>query len=109
MTKPDFNGRAALQRVVEDGPTERLSCLVFDDPATVAMGKEPIWADGRVVSYVTSANYGYSIGRGIAYGYLPVALAVEGTPVEVEYFGARHAARVSTEPLWDPKGERLKA
>jgi dimethylglycine oxidase len=109
MTKPDFNGRAALQRVVEDGPTERLACLVFDDPAMVAMGKEPIWADGRVVSYVTSANYGYSIGRGIAYGYLPAALAVEGTPVEVEYFGARHAARVSAEPLWDPKGERLKA
>ena len=35
------------------------------------MGKEPIRPDGRVVGYVTSAAYGYSIGRGIAYGYLP--------------------------------------
>ena len=58
---------------------------------------------------MTSANYGYSIGRGIAYGYLPAELAVEGTPVEVEYFGERYPATVAPEPLWDPKGERLRA
>ena len=73
------------------------------------MGKEPILHDGRAVSNVTSAAYGYSIGRGIAYGYLPVDLAVEGTTVEVEYFGDRLAATVAAEPLWDPKGQRLRA
>ena len=57
---------------------------------------------------MTSANYGYSIGRGIVYGYLPVDLAVEGTPVEVEYFGERLAATVAADPLFDPKGQRLK-
>jgi glycine cleavage system aminomethyltransferase T len=72
------------------------------------MGKEPIWAGGRVVGYVTSAAFGYTIGRGIVYGYLPTELTVEGTAVEVEYFGEHFAARVSAEPLWDPKGERLK-
>ena len=66
--------------------------MTFDDPRHVVMGKEPIRHDGRVVSYVTSAGYGYTIGRGIVYGYLPAALAAEGTPVEVEYFGERHAA-----------------
>jgi glycine cleavage system aminomethyltransferase T len=58
---------------------------------------------------VTSANYGYSIGRGIVYGYLPVDLAAVGTHVEVEYFGDRLAATVAAEPLWDPVGERLRA
>src|SRR4029077_812172 len=56
MEKPDFNGKVALQRVVEEGPLELLSCLTFDDPSTVVMGKEPVWADGRMVSYLTSAN-----------------------------------------------------
>jgi glycine cleavage system aminomethyltransferase T len=60
------------------------------------------------VSYVTSASYGYSIGRGIVYGYLPADIAQEGTSVEVEYFGNRHAARVAADPLFDPKGERLR-
>ena len=64
--------------------------MTFDDPSVVVMGKEPIWHDGRVVSYVTSAAYGYSIGQGIVYGYLPTALAAHGTAVEVEYFGRRH-------------------
>ena len=58
---------------------------------------------------MTSANYGYSSGRGIVYGYLPADLAAEGTPVEVQYFGQRYAATVAAEPLFDPKGERLKA
>jgi dimethylglycine oxidase len=109
MEKGEFQGREALQEKLDHGPREKLACITFDDPLTVVMGKEPILHDGRVVSYVTSAAYGYSIGRGIVYGYLPVDLAVEGTPVEVEYFGDRHAATVSAEPLWDPKGERLRA
>jgi glycine cleavage system aminomethyltransferase T/glycine/D-amino acid oxidase-like deaminating enzyme len=109
MDKGEFQGREALLRKLDRGPSEKLACMIFDDPLTVVMGKEPILHDGRVVSYVTSAAYGYSIDRGIVYGYLPAELAVEGTPVEVEYFGDRHAATVSAEPLWDPKGERLRA
>ena len=94
----DFQGRAALESIRAAGPAERLVAMTFDDPRTVVMGKEPIWHDGRVVAYVTSATYGYSIGRGIVYGYLPADLAVEGTSVEVEYFGVRHAATVSGRP-----------
>ena len=105
----DFQGREALEKKRERGLTERLACMTLDDPTAVVMGKEPIRAGGAVVGYVTSANYGYSIGRGIVYGYLPVDLATEGTPVEVEYFGDRLAATVAAEPLWDPKGERLRA
>ncbi len=109
MSKPEFQGKAALEAKLGAGQTHRLSAIVFDDPSVVVMGKEPIRADGHVVAYVTSASYGYSIGRGIVYGYLPAELAVEGTPVEVEYFDTRSPARVAPEPLWDPKGERLRA
>jgi len=105
----DFQGREALERIRDaGGPTRRLACLTIDDPSRVVLGKEPIAHDGRVVSYVTSSAYGYSIGRGIAYGYLPRELAVEGTPVEIEYLGERVAATVAADPLWDPKGERLR-
>jgi len=108
MGEGDFQGREALQHKLDRGPIEKLACITLDDPAAVVMGKEPILQDGRVVSYVTSAAYGYSVGRGVVYGYLPADLAVEGTAVEVEYFGDRLAATVAAEPLWDPKGERLR-
>src|SRR5947207_13253378 len=109
MSKPDFQGKKALEALLEAGQTHRLSAMVLDDPSAVVMGKEPIWAGGRVEAYATSAGYGYSIGRGIVYGYLPVDLAAEGTPVEIEYFNVRLPGRVSPEPLWDPKGDRLRA
>lgn len=105
----DFQGKEALEAQREHGVTERLACMTFDDDRTVVMGKEPIWHDGRIVSYVTSATFGYSVGRGIVYGYLPAELAVTGTPVEVEYFGERYPATVADEPLFDPEGERLRA
>jgi 4-methylaminobutanoate oxidase (formaldehyde-forming) len=105
----EFQGKEALERQRDAGISERLACITFDDDRTVVMGKEPIRHDGRVVSYVTSAGYGYSVGRGIVYGYLPAELAAEGTPLEVEYFGERHPATVTSEPMWDPKGERLRA
>jgi glycine cleavage system aminomethyltransferase T/glycine/D-amino acid oxidase-like deaminating enzyme len=104
----EFQGKEALERIRDDGPAKRLSAMTLDDPRAVVLGNEPVWHDDRVVSYVTSANYGFSIGRGIVYGYLPAAIAQEGTPVEVEYFGERVAATVAADPLFDPKGARLK-
>jgi glycine cleavage system aminomethyltransferase T/glycine/D-amino acid oxidase-like deaminating enzyme len=104
----DFQGKQALERIRDEAPATRLAAMTFDDPRSVVMGKEPIWHGDEVVSYVTSANYGYSIGRGIVFGYLPAAIVQEGTPVEVEYFGQRLAATVAADPLFDPKGERLK-
>jgi glycine cleavage system aminomethyltransferase T/glycine/D-amino acid oxidase-like deaminating enzyme len=104
----EFQGKQALERIRDEGPAKRLSAITLDDPRAVVLGKEPIWHGDLVVSYVTSANYGFSIGRGVVYGYLPSAIAQEGTPVEVEYFGGRIAATVAADPLFDPKGARLR-
>ena len=105
----EFTGKPALEAIRDaGGPASRLACMTLDEERAVVMGKEPVWHDGRVVSYVTSANVGYSIGRGIAYAYLPAEIVHEGTAVEIEYFGERIAATVTNDPLWDPKGERQK-
>ncbi len=109
MDKGDFQGREALEAIRERGSAHKLSCITLDDPSAVVMGKEPIRAGGNVVAYVTSAAYGYSIGRGIVYGYLPAEFAAAGTPVEIEYFDERLPATVAADPLVDPAGERLRA
>jgi glycine cleavage system aminomethyltransferase T len=62
-----------------------------------------------VVSYVTSANYGYTVGRCIVYGYLPVSHSTPGSQVEIEYFGKGLAATVQAEPLYDTKMDKLKS
>jgi len=108
LSKGDFIGRAALQRAREEGLNRKLCCLTFDDPRVVVLGKEPILDGDQVLGFVTSANHGYTVGKSIAYGYLPVGHAAEGTRVEVQYFGRRYPATVVKEPLYDPEMARLK-
>jgi glycine cleavage system T protein len=109
LNKGDFLGKAALQKIKETGVDRKLCCLTFDDPQAVALGKEPILTGDQTLGYVTSANYGYSVGKWIVYGYLPVEYAQTGTKVDVMYFGQRNTATVTKEPLFDPQGQKLKA
>ena len=73
------------------------------------MGKEPVVDGDRALGYVTSANFGYTVGAGIAYAYLPISHAAAGTEVDILYFNRRRPARVGEEPLYDPKGLRLRS
>ena len=57
---------------------------------------------------MTSGGYGYTVERSIAYAYLPPE-AEPGTAVEVEIFGRWVEGEVADEPLFDPKGERIRA
>lgn len=109
LQKGEFIGRSALERIKSQRASRKLCCLTFDAPNFCTLGKEPIFDGDCVLGYVTSANYGYSIGKGIAYGYLPLEYASAGTRAEVYYFGERHPVTVCEEPLYDPKSKKLKA
>jgi glycine cleavage system T protein len=113
MRKGDFIGRDALRQVRADGVSRKLCCMTLDNTERVVMGKEPIidrnTSGNHVLGYVTSANYGHSIGKGIVYGYLPIEYAEVGAKVDVLYFGERLAATVAREPLYDPDGSKMRA
>ncbi|MGW2917992.1 GcvT family protein [Streptomyces angustmyceticus] len=106
--KGDFVGRDALAGRSEETAARRLTCLTLDDPDALVLGKEPVLVDGVPAGYVTSAAYGYTLGRGIAYAWLPAAAAAPGTPVHIEYFGEKIPATVAEEPLFDPRMERIR-
>jgi len=105
--KGDFIGRDALTS--RGDPSRRLCCLVLADPRAVALGSEPVRVDGRPVGRVTSGGYGYTVERSIAYAYLPAEHARPGQPVDVEIFGDWIGGEVAAEPLFDPRGERVRA
>src|SRR4051794_24203628 len=103
--KGDFIGRDGLRE-----PTQKLVCLVLDDPRAVALGSEPVRAaGGEIVGRVTSGGFGYAVGSSIALAYVPLAHTEPGTQLAVDIFGDWIAAEVRAEPLYDPKGERVRA
>ncbi len=109
MDKGEFLGRAALAGRSEATASRRLVPLLLEDPTEVLMGKEPVVVDGRTVGYVTSAAFGYTIGRSIAYAWVPAAVAIPGTAVSAVSFGRSLAATVGEDPLFDPGMTRLRA
>jgi 4-methylaminobutanoate oxidase (formaldehyde-forming) len=106
LDKGAFVGSEALASA---GPPERLlRCLVLDDARAVALGSEPVRVGEDLVGRVTSGGYGYTVGRSIAYAYLPAEHDV-GTAVGVEIFGEWVPGEVAAEPLFDPRGERIRS
>ncbi|MFF7645039.1 FAD-dependent oxidoreductase [Streptomyces canus] len=105
--KEDFVGKAALERRRAD-VRRKLTCLTIEDPRAVVMGKEPVYDGRRAVGYVTSAAFGHTIGKGIAYAWLPAELTAPGTTVHIGYFDQRVEAVVAEEPLFDPAMSRLR-
>ncbi|MFE0824725.1 FAD-dependent oxidoreductase [Streptomyces sp. NPDC058847] len=105
--KGDFIGKAALERRRAD-VRRKLTCLTIDDPHDVVMGKEPVYDGDRPVGYVTSAAFGHTIGKGIAYAWLPAELAIPGHGLRIGYFDRRVEAVVAEEPLFDPTMSRLR-
>ena len=108
LDKGDFIGRKALIKAREAPAETRLACLVLDDPRSVALGSEPVRIEGRVAGRVTSGGFGYTVGRSIAYAYVPASCRT-GAEVEVEIFGTWVHGEVADEPLLDPKGERVRS
>ncbi|MSO58471.1 MAG: FAD-dependent oxidoreductase [Thermoleophilia bacterium] len=106
LDKGDFVGRDAL--VARGAPAHALRCLTLDDPRAVALGSEPVRVEGELVGRVTSGGYGYTVGASIAYASLPAAVE-EGAEVAVEIFGEWVTGCVAAEPLYDPRGARLRS
>ncbi|KAL5340437.1 hypothetical protein BJX70DRAFT_108160 [Aspergillus crustosus] len=103
----DFIGKAALLERAAKPVTRRLRCLTIDDGKSMVMGKEPVFIGNKVVGYITTAAFGFSIGKPIAYAWLPAGVC-DGASVEVEYFGRRVKGTVVAEPVYDPEGRKLK-
>lgn len=107
LGKGDFCGRDALVAQRESGITRKLCTFTLEQQAWPVSG-EAIIADGRVVGFTTSANFGHTIGKPIAYGYLPIELT-DRTDFTIEVYGEPIPAVRHDRPLYDPDSSRLKS
>lgn len=109
LDKVDFIGKDALLKQKKEGIKQKLCCITLADDRTIALGKEPIRAGEKIVGWVASGGYGYSVAKSIAFAYLPLEYSKVGTKLEIEVFGEKLGAVVDQPILWDPKGERIRS
>ena len=109
FAKPDFTGRAAALAERERGPKRRFVIFEVDALDADVVGYESVLHDGKPVGYITSGGYGHWVGKSLAAGYVPTALAREGERFSIDILGRDCVAVLRLAPLHDPEGIRLRA
>jgi len=109
LDKGGFIGRAALLRLNNEPLACTLVTLKVDAGEADPRGDEPVYAGGELVGVTTSGGYGHTLGTAIALAHVPPEYAGDGQTLEVEILGERRSATVSTRPLFDPDGLRLRS
>jgi 4-methylaminobutanoate oxidase (formaldehyde-forming) len=110
----DFLGRRALEKMNGAALPKRFAGFTVDDPDIVLLGRETILRNGEPVGYLTSGGYGYTVGKGIGYGYVrnPDGVGddfLTGGDYELVVATERTPARIHLEPLYDAAGEKVKS
>ncbi len=112
LKKDDFIGKRAVAERKESGPKHRMVQFKLSDPEPLLYHNEPILRDGEYVGYLSSGNYGHTLGAAIGMGYVPcegqAAADVLGSSYEIDVCGVKVKAEASLRPMYDPKSERVK-
>ena len=109
----DFIGREALLRQKTAGLNRRLVVFTLDNPDAYPIHDEPVYRDGALVGYVTSADYGHTLGRAVAFAYVENAAGIDAAWIaagayEIDIAGVRWAATPHLKPPYDPEGLKLE-
>jgi len=105
--KSDFIGRTALEKARTAGPKRRLITLLVDAPVQL-YGGEAIRRDGKVLGVTSSAGWGHTIGKAVAFGYVAAEEAGHAD-YEIEAFTQHYAATRIAGAAVDPERKKILA
>jgi len=108
----DFIGKQAVIERKASGPKARLVQFKLADSEPLLFHNEPIIRDGDYVGFLSSGNYGHTLGAAVGLGYVPCegekAADVLASTYEIDVCGVKVRAEASLKPMYDPKSERVK-
>jgi aminomethyltransferase len=100
MEKPDFIGRAALEKAKAEGVKKTLVGLEMVDRGIARDGYKILDEGGHEIGYVTSGSPAPFLKKNIALAYVPPEHTVVGTTVKVEIRGQGVKAQVVSTPFY---------
>ena len=106
LDKGDFIGRQALAKIRAEGVSRKLCSFTVEGFAPFH-GGETILLEGNVVGSTSSVGFGHTLGKTIAFGYLPIDAAAQ-SHFTIEAFGRTYPALRGPRCLYDSGMERLR-
>jgi 4-methylaminobutanoate oxidase (formaldehyde-forming) len=109
-----FTGQEALSRLDRKNPRRRTLYLRLLEPEPMLFHDEAVLLEGVSIGRVTSGAYGYTVGSSV--GLVTVDGTVElpetdGRPLKVMVVcrGRHIPGELSRQPIYDPRGERMRS
>ena len=103
MEKPDFIGRAALEKAKAEGVKKTLVGLETVDRGIARDGYKIQDQAGREIGYVTSGSPAPFLKKNIGMAYVPVEFAKEGQSIEIDVRGKMVGAHIVSLPFYKRK------
>ena len=101
----DFIGKEALEKMHNQGPRRVLITLELESDTTPAHPGDSILKDGKVVGTVTSAGWGYRVGKNLAYAFVDPEATEDLTALVM---GEEIPCEITEKVLYDPTNERVR-
>jgi 4-methylaminobutanoate oxidase (formaldehyde-forming) len=106
----EFVGADAARTAKRSLGSHRLVSLKLEDPEPILLHGESVIVDGRIAGTVMSGAYAHTVGAAAGLAMMDSAILTnDGTTVEVDCAGTLVKATLSTRPLYDPTGSRMRA
>ncbi len=109
LNKPAFAAKAALERQKREGVARKLMLVELAGIEHLPARGDRIVVDGREAGSVSSADRGYAVGKSLALGYVPAALAKDGASAIIEMAaGGTATGTLRERAVHDPAGKLTK-
>ncbi len=97
--KPEFHGKAALEKIHADQPQTRRTGLLLEG-RRIARENSPVLADSQTIGHVTSGTFSPTLQQVIAMARVPHRMDIPGQAVEVDIRGSRVSATTTALPFY---------
>ena len=112
LSKKNFEGKESILTKRKIGSSKKMLQFKLNDPSKMIYHNEPVLRDNKIVGYLTSGNFGHTLGGCIGLGYVDSKNLSNEEILSFDYSidvaGEIVTAEASLKPMYDPKSERVR-
>ena len=102
----DFIGKESTKK---DNSKLKLTPLIIETEDIDVTNNEAVVKDGKSIGYITSGGFAHHVKKSVAYSYLDEEILKTNEKFQVEINGNFYNSTIIKEPLYDPRGTKMRS
>jgi len=102
----NFIGKESAKK---DNSKLKLTPLIIETEDIDVTNNEAVVKDGKSIGYITSGGFAHHVKKSVAYSYLDEEILKTNEKFQVEINGNFYNSTIIKEPLYDPRGTKMRS